>query len=265
MKLNIKCILFNFIFFRKILEDYESKMRIQGRFVEANLAKEKKKEIISLKNNEIIKLAKNRQKQEEKDLEKKQIATLNNFNEKMDQQFLSMQQDFSKAKEELALSQTQQISQLKNSFNAQTKFMNLKPSKKLIELNQKLDYYVKKKDYVNAHYTKNEIIKQSKIEKQQFEEKRQKELDIKVKNAKSRQKTYNEVVDMKLKTVYNNYKVKRAAGFEKIINKCRKERNVLKDLHNHESKCFKTLENNAKHKGNFTGREISNMPSLTEC
>ena len=105
--------------------------------------------------------------------------------------------------------------------------LTIKPSPELINLNKKLELYVQKKDYQNAHQTQIDIANLTKKEKEKFEKDKYKNFQKEIENLEKKQQNESKGLEQKIQTSYNNFKKRRAL---KVLELLLKYKNQFRDL-----------------------------------
>ena len=152
-----------------LLKDFQQKSEVEAKFVEADLAQKKIEQLIKIKNKRKLLDAKTQQVEQKDDLERSQKEELDEFNKEMDKKFYELNEKFQDMQSKLEEEHNNQLKELQQKFEEKYNGYTVKPSPELINLNKKLELYVQKKDYQNAHQTQIDIANLTKKEKEKFE------------------------------------------------------------------------------------------------
>ena len=135
-----------------ILEEFMSKSEKEGKFVEAELAKQRIIQLNKIKDKKNLKEAKIRHLQEKEDLEASQKEELNQFNMKMDKEFYDLSNDYQEKQKQLQQTHEDELKKFQEDFESRNINVAPKPKSDLIAANRKLDLFVKKKEYKILFY-----------------------------------------------------------------------------------------------------------------
>ncbi len=136
----------------KILEEFMNKSEKEGKFVEAELAKQRIIQLNKIKDKKNLKEAKIRHLQEKEDLEASQKEELNQFNMKMDKEFYDLSNDYQEKQKQLQQTHEDELKKFQEDFESRNINVAPKPKSDLIAANRKLDLFVKKKEYKILFY-----------------------------------------------------------------------------------------------------------------
>ena len=136
----------------KILEEFMNKSEKEGKFVEAELAKQRIIQLNKIKDKKNLKEAKIRHFQEKEDLEASQKEELNQFNMKMDKEFYDLSNDYQEKQKQLQQTHEDELKKFQEDFESKNINIAPKPKSDLIAANKKLDLFVKKKEYKILFY-----------------------------------------------------------------------------------------------------------------
>ena len=215
-----------------ILQEFQDKSEKEGKFVEAELAKQR-----------ILQLLKVKDKQELKEVKEKH--SLNKFNMEMDHQFYELSKKFQEEQAKLEQKHEEELQTLEKNFEEKNNI--IKPTSELINLNKKLELYVKKKDYINAHQIQIEIANLSQKEKEKCNQENQTRFEKEVENFKKRQENETKALEQKIQTNYNNFKKERALKVESMLLKYKNRlRELEKKQKNEVGKLEKKIKDNEK-------------------
>ena len=226
-----------------ILKEFQQKSEVEAKFVEADLAQKKIEELIKIKNKRKLMLVKAEQIEKKKELESNQKEELDEFNREMDKQFYELNERFQEMQNKLEEEHKKQLMELQQKLDDKYKGLIIKPSPELINLNKKLELYVQKKDYQNAHLTQIDIANLTKKEKEKFEKEKYKNFQKEIENLEKKQQNESKGLEQKIQTSYNNFKKKRAL---KVLELLLKYKNQFRDLENKQSNEINDLENVVK-------------------
>ena len=153
----------------QILEEFQNKCEVEAKFVEADLAQKKIAQLHKIKNKKKLIDKKNQQIEEKDELERTQKEELDEFNKEQDKKFYELNEKFQEMHNKLEEEHNSQLKALQQKYEEKYSNYTIKPSTELINLNKKLELFVQKKDYKNAHQTQIDIANLTKIEKEKFE------------------------------------------------------------------------------------------------
>ena len=119
------------------------------------------------------------------------------------------------------------MKELQQKFEEKYNGYNFKPSPELINLNKKLELYVQKKDYQNAHKTQIDIAELTKNEKEKFEQEKFKTIQKEIENLQKKQQNETKGLEQKIQSSYNSFKKNRAL---KVLELLLKYKNQFRDL-----------------------------------
>ena len=223
----------------QILEEFQNKCEVEAKFVEADLAQKKIAQLVKIKNKKNLLNRKNQQIEERDELERSQKEELDEFNKDQDKKFYELNEKFQEMQNKL---EEQHNSQLKDLLQKdEEKYSNyiIKPSPELINLNKKLELYVQKKDYQNAHQTQIEIADLTKKEKEKFEKEKYKTIQKEIENLQKKHLNETKGLELKIQSAYNSFKKNRALKVQELL---LKYKNQFRDLENKQSNDIKNLE-----------------------
>ena len=223
-----------------ILKDFQQKSEVEAKFVEADLAQKKIEQLIKIKNKRILLDVKAEQIEKKKELETNQKEELDKFNREMDKQFYDLNEHFQQMQNKLEEDHKTQLIELQQKLEEKYNALNIKPSPELINLNKKLELYVQKKDYQNAHQTQIDIANLTKKEKEKFEKDKYKNFQKEIENLEKKQQNESKGLEQKIQSSYNNFKKRRAL---KVLELLLKYKNQFRDLENKQSCEINNLEN----------------------
>ena len=213
----------------QILQEFQNKSEKEAKFVEADLAQKKIAQLISIKNKKNLHDKKLQQIEEKDELERIQKEELDEFNKEQDKKFYELNEKFQEMQNKLEEEHNAQLRDLQQKFEEKYKNYIIKPSSELINLNKKLELYVQKKDYQNAHLTQVDIANLTKKEKEKFE----------IENLQKRQFNENKGLELKMQSSYNSFKKNRALKVQELL---LKYKNQFRDLENKQVNDIKDLE-----------------------
>ena len=170
-----------------LLKDFQQKSEVSAKFVEADLAQKKIIQLKHIKDKKTLIDRKNKQIEEKDELERVQKEELDEFNREMDKKFYELNEKFQEMQNKLEEEHNGQLKELQQKFEEKYNNYIVKPSSELINLNKKLELYVQKKDYQNAHLTQVDIANLTKKEKEKFEQEKLKIIQKEIENLQKRQ------------------------------------------------------------------------------
>ena len=223
----------------QILEEFQNKCEVEAKFVEADLAQKKIAQLIKIKNKKNLLNRKNQQIEERDELENTQKEELNEFNKEQDKKFYELNEKFQDMQNKLEEEHNQQLKDLQQQYEEKYSNYIIKPSPELINLNKKLELYVQKKDYKNAHQTQIDIANLTKKEKEKFEQEKFKTIQKEIENLQRKQLNETKGLELKIQSTYNSFKKNRALKVQELL---LKYKNQFRDLENKQSNDIKNLE-----------------------
>ena len=161
----------------------------------------------------------------------------------MDKQFYDLNEHFQDLQKKLEEKHKNELIELQKKLEEKYNALNIKPSPELINLNKKLELYVQKKDYQNAHQTQIDIANLTKKEKEKFEKEKYKNFQKEIENMEKKQQNESKGLEQKIQSSYNNFKKRRAL---KVLELLLKYKNQFRDLENKQSNEINDLENVVK-------------------
>ena len=223
----------------QILQDFQNKSEKVAKFVEADLAQKKIEQLIKIKNKRKLLDAKTQQIDQKNELERNQKEELDEFNKEMDKKFYELNEKFQEMQNKLEEEHNSQLKDLQQKFEEKFNGYVIKPSPELINLNKKLELYVEKKDYQNAHLTQIDIANLTKKEKEKFEKEKFKNIQKEIENLQKKQQNETKGLEQKIQSSYNKFKKHRAL---KVLELLLKYKNQFRDLENKQSNQINDLE-----------------------
>ena len=182
---------------------------------------------------------KNQQIEEKDELERTQKEQLDEFNKEQDKKFYELNEKFQEMQNKLEEQHNSQLKDLQQKYEDKYSNYIIKPSPELINLNKKLELYVQKKDYQNAHQTQIDIANLTKKEKEKFEKDKFKSIQKEIENLQKRQLNETKALEQKIQSIYNEFKKNRAIKVQELL---LKYKNQFRDLENRQSNDIKNLE-----------------------
>jgi hypothetical protein len=171
----------------QLLQDFQNKCEVEAKFVEADLAQKKIAQLIKIKDKKNLIDKKAQQVEERDELERTQKEELDEFNKDMDKKFYELNEKFQEMQTKLEEEHNSQLKDLQQKFEEKYNNYIIKPSAELIDLNKKLELYVQRKDYKNAHQTQIDIANLTKKEKEKFEKEKFRTIQKEIENLQKRQ------------------------------------------------------------------------------
>ena len=129
-----------------ILEEFMSKSEKEGKFVEAELAKQRINQLNKVKDKKNLEEAKYRHSQEKEDLENIQKKELNDFNIQKDKKFYELTNEFQEKQNKLEKEHEEQRKKFEEEFNEKYSKFIPKPTSEYTAASKKLEMYVKQKE-----------------------------------------------------------------------------------------------------------------------
>ena len=223
----------------QILEEFQNKCEVEAKFVEADLAQKKIAQLVKIKNKKNLLNRKNQQIEERDELERSQKEELDEFNKVQDKKFYELNEKFQEMQNKLEEQHNSQLKDLQQKYEEKYSNYTIKPSPELINLNKKLELYVQKKDYQNAHQTQIEIADLTKKEKEKFEKEKYKTIQKEIENLQKKHLNETKGLELKIQSAYNSFKKNRALKVQELL---LKYKNQFRDLENKQSNDIKNLE-----------------------
>ena len=223
----------------KILEEFQSKCEVEAKFVEADLAQKKIVQLKHIKDKKTLIDRKNKQIEEKDELERVQKEELDEFNREMDKKFYELNEKFQEMQNKLEQEHNGQLKELQQKFEEKYNNYIVKPSSELINLNKKLELYVQKKDYQNAHQTQVDIANLTTKEKEKFEQEKLRIIQKEIENLQKRQFNETKGLEQKIQSAYNSFKKNRALKVQELL---LKYKNQFRELENKQAYDIKNLE-----------------------
>lgn len=223
-----------------LLTEFQNKNEQEAKFVEAELARQKIIKLQKIKDKKNLIEAKQRHIEQKNQLEEKQKSELDKFNREMDVEFYKLNEQFQEMQTKIEDEHNKKLAELKETYESKIEKMIFKPSTELINLNKKLELYVKKKDYQNAHQTQIDIANLTKKEKEIFDRDKYTLLKKEIELLQKKQVNETIGVEQRIQTSYNNFKKHRALKVQELL---LKYKNQFRDLENKQSNEIKDLEN----------------------
>ena len=223
----------------QILEEFQNKCEVEAKFVEADLAQKKIAQLHKIKNKKKLIDKKNQQIEEKDELERTQKEELDEFNKEQDKKFYELNEKFQEMHNKLEEEHNSQLKALQQKDEEKYSNYIIKPSTELINLNKKLELFVQKKDYKNAHQTQIDIANLTKIEKEKFEKEKFRKKKKEIENLQKKQLNETKGLEQKIQSIYNNFKKNRAIKVQELL---LKYKNQFRDLENKQSNDIKNLE-----------------------
>ena len=222
-----------------ILEEFQNKCEVEAKFVEADLAQKKIAQLQKIKNKKKLLDKKNQQIEEKDELERTQKEELDEFNKEQDKKFYELNEKFQEMHNKLEEEHNAQLKALQQKYEEKYSNYTIKPSTELINLNKKLELFVQKKDYKNAHQTQIDIANLTKIEKEKFEKEKFRTIKKEIENLQKKQLNETKGLEQKIQSIYNGFKKNRAIKVQELL---LKYKNQFRDLENKQSNDIKNLE-----------------------
>jgi len=223
-----------------LLKNFQQKSESEAKFVEADLAQKKIAQLIKIKNKRQLLDEKSKQVEEKNELERIQKEELDEFNKEMDKQFYELNEKFQEEQNQLEEEHNTQLKNLQKTIQEKYKEFTIKPSSELINLNKKLELYIQRKDYKNAHLTQIDIANLTKKEKEKFEKEKFDNIQKEIENLQKKQKNESRGLEQRIQSSYDRFKKKRAL---KVLELLLKYKNQFRDLENKQTNEIKNLEN----------------------
>jgi len=214
--------------FIDILEHHCSDCEKQGKYVEAEMAKNRIKELKEQKKQMDLDELQTRQQNENIELEETHILEFNNFNQEWDKRMNEFQMHSSQLVKALEEKHIQQHEEYRNGLEEKIAF-RFKPSPELLNLKRIQTNLARQKEYKEAHQVQ---VRSQKLEKQE-QEKYLQDRQLKIENMENKlfQKQENEMEALRKRIIAgeNEQKKQRALELERMF---QRYQNVKKELEN---------------------------------
>ena len=159
----------------------------------------------------------------------------------MDKQFYELSSKFQEMQNKLEETHEQELQQFQEEFEEKYKNSLAKPSSELINANKRLELFVKKKDYPNAHKTQVEIAELTKKEQGQHEKDKIKKFEREVENLRQRQQNETKALELRIQNNYNKFKRDRALAVESLLLKYKNKFREMDNNHKQEIQQFQKI------------------------
>lgn len=214
--------------FIEILEEHCKQCEAQGKYVEAEMAKNRIKELKEQKKQMDLDELQTRQQNENIELEETHILEFNNFNQEWDKRMNDFQMHSSQLIKALEEKHIAQHEEYRASWEEKVP-VKFKPSPELLNLRRIQVNLAKQKEYAEAHQVQ---VRAQKLEKQEHE-RYMEERAIKIENMENKlfQKQENEMEALRKRIIAgeNEQKKQRALELERMF---QRYQNVKKELEN---------------------------------
>lgn len=130
-----------------MLEEFQLKSEKEGKFVEAELAKQRIIQLTKIQDKKKYEEVKFMHKKQKEELEDFQKQELQRFNEAMDKEFYELSSNFQNMQTELETRQEESLKEFIENYQKKYEGQVAKPTSELINLNKQLELFVKKKEY----------------------------------------------------------------------------------------------------------------------
>ena len=208
------------------LTAYKEKCVSQGKYLEAEKAKQKilklKKEESKYREQEL----KQRQQLETDEVEQGHIQDFQEFNELWEKELSTFEEGCRKQIEELRLKHEQD---LEESRQASLKEFDdkQKPSQKKVDLVKTRDSAAKLEEYLKAHAVSQQIAEIEKEEKQSYEARKKKHMEKSLARVEDRQNVEMEGLKNRLRRTHEELKRKRGMEMERVIKRFQNNKKEL--------------------------------------
>lgn len=213
----------------KVVEKHMEKCEKEGKFLEANKAKNKLKELTIAKDKRRLIEAKEKHQEEKKELQSVKKDELGKFNSEMDKQFYEMNEKFQEMQKALEEEHQKELNELHQKFDEKYKDLKKKDSPDILNLQKSMEIYAKKKDYLNAHKMQMEIAEKQKKNQEAFENYKLKTIEKELENLQKKHDIEKKGLELKIQSYYNNFLKERALKVQEMI---QNHKNTLRNLDN---------------------------------
>ncbi len=214
--------------FIEILEQHQKECEVNGKYVEAEMAKNRIAELKDQKKNKESDELKIRQQNDCLELEETHIMEFNQFNQTWDQRMNEFQQHGMSLIKQLEDKHIQQLELYAQDLEKDLP-TNFKPSAELLNLRKIQLSLAKQKNYTEAHQVQFRSNKQEKREMREFDETREKKKMILEQKLIKQQENEMSALRAKIEAGENEQKKQRALELEKMF---LRYQNVKKELEN---------------------------------
>jgi len=234
--------------FIKLLEEHQNKCEVDGRFVEAEMAKQRVSQFKKIESQKMLRDLKASHENKKKQIEEEHTTELEAFNEQMDKRYFELNDQYEQNQKVMADQFEMEINKRIEEFNKEHPIRH-KGSPEALDLQKRLEMVVKQKDYAKAHQLQQQIKDIHVGEKDEFEAEKQAKLDRELEKIRVKQENEKQFYHKKMNQIFIEFKKSRAVETEKII---QKYKNKIDRLENNE-KC----ETNEFHRPLRTGMKNS--------
>jgi len=221
--------------FIKILEEHQLKCETNGRFVEAEMARQKVVQFKKLEEEKtVLNLKKGHFDQKSKvDSEYKEELDL--FNNEWDGKFAELNEKYELTQKQI--NEKFQKEQEENIMLFEEKYPKLpKLPNEVLNLQKTLEQAVKQKDYPKAHQIQLQILDLNKVDLDKYNRTKMEKLNKEVLKLKEKQDQELEVFQSKMNQTFNEFKKNRALETEKLIQKYKNKTKELEKAYKKEIK-----------------------------
>jgi len=222
--------------FIKILEEHQLKCETNGKFVEAEMARQKVLQFKKMEEEKIVMNLKKLHFDQKAKIDSEYKEELDLFNNNWDGNFAELNDKYEAAQNQL--NEKFQKEQEENIMFFEEKYPKQpKPPNEILNLQKTLEQAVKLKDYPKAHQIQMQILDLNKVDLDKYNRTKMEKLNKEVMKLKEKQDLELEVFQNKMNQTFNEFKKNRALETEKII---QKYKNRTKELEKAQKKEIKS-------------------------
>jgi len=218
--------------FIKLLEEHQSKCEVDGRFVEAEMAKQRVSQFKKVETQKRLRDLKSNHDNTRKKIEEEHKIELDTFNEDMDKRYYDINERYESNQKAMADQYEHELAKRIEEVNMEHP-VHHKGSTDYLNLQKKLEHIVKQKDYTKAHEIQQQMNNLHNGEKDEWENEKQAKIERETQKIRLRQENEKQVYHKKMGQVFVEFKKTRALETEMII---QKYKNKLKQ-HDNSEKC----------------------------
>jgi hypothetical protein len=216
--------------FIKLLQEHQDKCEEGGRFVEAEMAKQRVAQFKKIESQKMLRDLRASSENKKRQIEEEHKIELDTFNEDMDKRYYELNDRYEEHQKVMADQFEQEINKTTENFN-QEHPVHHKDSAEALNLQKMLEHLVKQKEYAKAHQIQQKIADLHVGEKDKWEAQKQANLDRAIEKLRQKQENEKQHYHKKMSQIFTEFKKNRAIETEKII---QKYKNKLKEAENHE-------------------------------
>jgi hypothetical protein len=218
--------------FIRILEEHQLKCEGNGRFVEAEMARQKVLQFKKLEEEKKVMNLKKLHFDQKSKIDQEYKEELDHFNAEWDSKFADLNERYEALQKQL--NEKFQKEQEENIMAFEQKYpKEPKAPVEILNLQKTLEQAVKMKDYPKAHQIQMQILELNKVDMEKYNRIKLDKLNKEILKLKEKQDLELEVFQNKMNQTFNEFKKSRALETEKII---QKYKNRTKELEKFQQK-----------------------------